>query len=252
MTEKDFEKLFENTSELEPRAELKDEILARAAGELNIKPASTSEKQAPSVFKRLKLWMPLAACFALVLLVLGGAFGLNNEKYQTVYIDVNPSVAIHFNRFDKVSGVDFLNGDAKEALDGVELEGKNPEEAIECVVDVYEKIGYFTTEAVVLISGDAENGELVGRLKAHAEKIKGNKKYTVNGQALTSEEKEEAKDAGISPGKYRIIQEILEKDPSYTFEELKDMPMSVLNKINNSLGQSNKNNQNNKNDKNKK
>jgi len=62
-------------------------------------------------------------------------------------------------------------------------------------------------------------------------KIKGNRKYKVSGQALSQEEKEEAKESGISPGKYRIISEIIELCPSYTVEELKNLPMAELNKI---------------------
>lgn len=247
MTEKEFERMLETAPELEPRAELKEQILARATSELNINTTTVKKKPTPSPFKRLKLWIPIAACFAIALLILGGAFGLNNEKYQTVYVDVNPSVAIHFNRFEKVSEVEPLNDDAKEVLESIDLDGKTPEEAIECVVELYETHGYFETEALVLISADEKDAKIANRLAAHAEKIKGNKKYTVSSQALTSEEKEEAKEAGISPGKYRIISEILEKDPSYTFEELKDMPMSVLNKINKSLGTTEKPDKNDKN-----
>ena len=246
MTEKEFEGLFKNTPELEPRAELKDEILARASKELVKKDGSKSKITSASPLKKIRLWIPIAACLVLVLLVAGGAFGLSNEKYTTVYIDVNPSVAISFNRFDKVSHVEYLNADAKTALDGVELEGESSEKALEAVVAAYDRLGYFESEAEMLISAEDDDQELLHRLKSHAEKIKGNKNYTVVTQSLTQEEKEFAKEMGMSPGKYRVISEIIEKDDSYTIDELKSLSMAELNKISKSLEKSNNKNQNKK------
>ena len=234
MTEKEFEGLFKESPELTPRAELKNEILARAQKELEQKSSDTTVteiKPKPSHFKRLKIWMPIAACLVLAVLVFGGVRGLNNEEYQTIYIDVNPSVALMLNRFDNVSGVEYLNEDARRALEGVDLNGLDAEVALERVVDALDSQGYFENEAVLCISGDENSQELIGRLKNHAERIKGDKKYTVSTQAISQNEKEEAKDMGISPGKYRVIKQIMEISSQYTFEELKELPMYELNKL---------------------
>lgn len=238
MTEKEFERLFIESSELEPRAELKKEVLDRAKKEMEQK--SIAKKPKAPIFKRLKVWIPVAACLALAILVLGGVLVLQNENYQTVYIDVNPSVALNLNRFENVVGTDYLNDDAKAALENVSLEGKSAEEALEVVIECYDKLGYFDTEAQLYISTDEGAEELLEKLKSHAEKIKGNKKYTVNSSALSKEEKEEAKESGISPGKYRIITEIIELAPQYTFEELKNLSMSKLNEILKGLTKPNK------------
>jgi len=157
--------------------------------------------------------------------------GLNNEAYQTIYIDVNPSVAITLNRFERVNGVEYLNEDARDVFEKTELEGKSAEEALEEIIAVLDTEGYFEDEACIYISADEKAQETVDKLTSHAEKIKGNRKYKVSGQALSQEEKEEAKESGISPGKYRIISEIIELCPSYTVEELKNLPMAELNKI---------------------
>ena len=227
MTDKEFESLFKNEPQLVPRAELKEEILARAQAELE---KSKKKKQSP-FYKRLKVWVPLAACIMLAVLVAGGMIGLNNEAYQTIYIDVNPSVAITLNRFERVNGVEYLNEDARDVFEKTELEGKSAEEALEEIIAVLDTEGYFEDEACIYISADEKAQETVDKLTSHAEKIKGNRKYKVSGQALSQEEKEEAKESGISPGKYRIISEIIELCPSYTVEELKNLPMAELNKI---------------------
>lgn len=238
MTDKNFEALYKNSKEIEPRQELKDEILARAYKELEASSNTTEAKKKPSPYKTLKLWIPIAACLMLAVLVLGSAFGLKNEKYQTIYIDVNPSVEIYLNRFERVSGVEFLNDDAKKALSGIKLKGLSPEEALESVVTSYDAHGYFGSEAELYISAIDKNdksAKLIERLQGHAEKIKGEKKYNVNTCKLTKEDKQAASEAGISAGKYRVISQIIELDSSYTIEDLKDKSMSELERLKKSL-----------------
>ena len=70
--------------------------------------------------------------------------------------------------------------------------------------------------------------ELLGKLAKRAEKIKGSKKYTVNVSKLTADEREEAKEHGISPGKYKVISEIIGANPEYTVEDLKDKSLAEL------------------------
>ena len=238
MTDKDLELLYKNDKSLEPRPEIKEEILARAQKEL-LKNGVNKRKATP-IYKRLKLWLPVAACLVIMLTIFGGAWGLKSEHYQTVYIDVNPSVAVMLNRFGSVSGVECLNDDAKEILNDTNLEGKSAEEALEIIIDTYATQGYFEKEADILISAEQGEDELVNRLKQHAEAIKGNKKYKVSTQFLSQEEKEAAKDAGISPGKYRIISQIVELSSDYTVAELEGLSMSELNKLYKSLTKPNK------------
>lgn len=42
------------------------------------------------------------------------------------------------------------------------------------------------------------------------------------------EDRAEAREYGISPGKYRVISEVIEKYPNYTVDALKDKPMAEL------------------------
>ena len=239
MTDKELEKLFENDLSLAPRAELKNEILERAYAEMDSQEAQrengTKVKSATSLFKRLKLWVPIAACLLLAVLVTAGLWGASNEEYQTFYIDVNPSLEISLNRFDNVSSVKYLNEDAENALKGTDLIGCSPEEALETVLNAYDKHGYFDGEAELYISVLDENGEssqeLLNRLKSHAEKSKGNRKYNVNTCTLSKEDRENAQKHDVSPGKYQIISRIIEQSPDYSVEELKDFSMSELKKI---------------------
>ena len=230
MTDKNFKELFTKSKELAPRAELKNEILKKAQEEMSAKAPTNENKRSrfPS-FKRMVA--PIAACFVLAFLAIGVLVGLNGENYQTVYIDVNPSVSLEINRFGKISAVNYINEDAQIALDGISLKGKKAEAALEKIISAYDKAGYFSDNAELNISAVKKNkrtDKLLDRLAEHAEKIKGNKKYTVNVSKLTEDEREEAKEYGISPGKYKVISGIIEANPEYTVEDLKDKSMAEL------------------------
>ena len=231
MTDKDFEKLFKQSEEITPRADLKNEILAKAKQEMSTT-AIQKEKRSPRISHFAKRFMPIAACFVFVFILIGGMLGLGNENYQTVYIDVNPSVALNVNRFGKVSNVEYLNDDAKEALDGIKLKGLSAEDALEKMITAYDENGYFDSNAEIYISAVSEKNKnadkLLAKLSERAEKIKGNRNYSVNTTKLTAEDRAEADEYGISPGKYRIVSEIIEKHPSYTVEDLKDKSMAEL------------------------
>lgn len=231
MADKGFENLFKENEEITPRAELKQEILAKAKRAMS-DAAFKKEKKPVRTRSFTKALMPIAACFVLVFILIGGMLVLNNENYQTVYIDVNPSVALHVNRFGRVSGVEYLNEDAEKALVGIKLKGLSSEAALEKMINAYDSAGYFNGDAEIYISavsGKNKNADkLLAKLSEKAEKIKGNRGYSVNVSKPTAEDKTEAKEHGISPGKYRLISEIIEKYPAYTVEDLKDKSMAEL------------------------
>lgn len=229
MTDKEFEMLYKNSPDLTPPSELKVDILLRMREEMDKKQERKKVRSFATITKRL---MPIAACFVFVFILIGGFFGLENEDYQTVYIDVNPSTALHVNRFGKVSGVEYINEDAKAALGGVKLKGLAAEDALEKMIDAYDDAGYFENGAEIYISAVSEKNKnydkLLSKMQERAEKVKGERGYSVNINKLTAEDKTKAKEYDISPGKYRVIEQIIEKHPNYTVEDLKDKSMAEL------------------------
>jgi len=234
MKDMDFEKLFKQNDEITPRADLKNEILAKAKQEMATT-AIQKEKKSPHVSLFAKRLMPIAACFVFVFILIGGMLGLGNENYQTVYIDVNPSVALNVNRFGKVSSVEYLNEDAEKALNNVKLKGLTAEDALEKMINAYDDAGYFENDAEIYISAVSEKNKsydkLLYKMQERAEKVKGERGYSINVNKLTAEDRTEAKEYDISPGKYRVIEQIIEEHPNYTVEDLKDKSMAELKKL---------------------
>lgn len=157
------------------------------------------------------------------------------EATTYVSLRINPEVELLADEDGTVIASNAINEDAKDALDGVKLTGRQAEDALELVINKYDEVGYFDKEADVCISAVEEKGKdadkLLKKLQKRAEKIRGNKKYSVTVLKLTKADKAQAKENGISPGKYRIISEIIAIDPSYTVDDLKDKTMQELKNI---------------------
>ena len=233
MRNKAFERLYQQSAELTPRDELKNDILTQAKQELSLHRVRDESKKSAkrALRRRRKIWAPLLACFAAIAIIFSTFFGFYNENYQTVYVDVNPSVALEINRFGQVNEVEYLNEDAKIALKGVKLKGKKAENALEKIIKAYEKAGYFDIEADLFISAVGKNkktDKLLEKLEKRADTVCADKNCSVNVSKCTKQEKEEAKDKNLSPGKYKLISEILEKYPNLTEEELRDKSMKYL------------------------
>ena len=229
MRNKSFERLYQESAELTPRDTLKNDILAQAKQELSTTHVRDESKK--RVRRRRKIWAPLVSCFAAIAILFGTFFGFYHENYQTVYVDVNPSVALEINRFGQVNDVDYLNEDAKTALKGIKLKGKKAENALEKIINAYEKAGYFEVEADLFISAVAKNkktDKLLEKLGKHADKLCIDLPCSINLSKCTKEEQHEAMDKNLSPGKYKLISEILKYFPNLTEEDLRDQSMKYL------------------------
>lgn len=229
MKNKSFERLYQESAELTPRPEAKNEILAQAKQELSAHHVRVeSKKRAP---KRRKVWTAIAACCAMIAIVFSTLFGFYQENYQTVYVDLNPSISMEINRLGTVNDVHYLNADAEEALAGVSLEGKKAEKALEKILKAYAKAGYFDSKTAELyisaVGKNKKTDKLLEKLQKRAEKVCG-KSCNVNVIKCTKAERDAAKAEGLSVGKYAVISQILDKYPDLTLDELRDKPMKDL------------------------
>lgn len=227
---KKIERMLRESHELDVPPSLRNDILERTA---NMMPSK--EKKSPSPKKRIRRLAPVLACLAFIIISIGVLSALGFESYQTVYIDVNPSVAITLNRFGTVNDVEYFNNDAREALKHTSLNGKSAQQALEQIISAYDSEGYFGSEAEVLISVVSKNEKkgkaLLDKLEKHATSMKEGKKYSVSASIHTKQDKEIAQGEGLSVGKYHLICEIIEYDSSYTIIELRDKSVSELRKI---------------------
>ena len=240
MTDKDIEKLFEECDGLDMSHVKKDDVLAKAKQEMYFNTESSENQKKKSSFPLLftkKRFILLLSGLALVFTFCIGMLGLYYENFQTIYIDVNPSVALKLNRFERVIGVEYLNEDAKNLLSDTKLIGCNAQDALEMVIKACDSAGYVQSDSQIYISASSKeekNAEkLLQKLKGHAENIskEQNETYAVNTYNAKKNEKKDFEKESLSPAKYNVIKEIIEEDDRYKMEDLKDKSMGELHKL---------------------
>ena len=241
MTNKDIEKMLEESGGLDMSHVKKDDILAKAKQEMYFGATAAEqkkEKRSASLFSK-KRFIPIIAGAALAFTICIGMIGLYNENFQTIYIDVNPSIALKLNRFDRVIGVEFLNDDAKNLLSDVKLVGADATVAVQTVISACDSAGYVKEDSQIYISASAKEEQksekLLKKLKGSTENMRDeqNDSYSVNTYNAKKGEKKEFEKESLSPAKYNIIKEIIEEEDDYRLEDLKGKSMTELHKIKN-------------------
>jgi hypothetical protein len=177
----------------------------------------------------------IALVAAMFVVLLGVGASVYNTPYYYVSLDVNPGIQMEVNRFERVIGAEALNEDAVKIVKGLEAKNKRLEDAIADAVDLIAEEGYFDDgEGAVMLAAIARNQEkaerLAGKLEGIANKQleKKNKKAEVSSRVLGVEMVQLAKEAGITPGKYNIITNLLGEELGDNADEsIKDLMARV-------------------------
>ena len=232
MKNKDIEKILSKSNSIAPSSNLKDRVIKECSSYI---PEAKPKKN----YFPLKRMIAFATMFVILLTGTFTGVGLHNEKYESIYIDVNPSVELIINRFNVINEINYLGDDALETFSSVSLKGKKLDDGLNVMMETLDKKGYFQ-EAEMYISISSERGEKASKLLediyTKAQTYKNDKGYSVNinKESFSKEEKEEAREHDLSPTKYRIIKEIIENDEEFSmddFDDLKDHSMKDLKDI---------------------
>lgn len=194
-------------------------------------------------FKRKKnRFRQLSAVAAAVTVVLGlSAFGIANmdRVASVVSLEVNPSIELQINKKEEVIEAIPLNTDAEAILGEMELEGTDIYTATNAIIGSLLKHGYIDELAnSILLSvedKDSKRGESLQKMLADEINAILNG-ASVNAALLSQYVVEDSVDAvakqyEISHGKAALIENILEANNTYSFEELAKLSVNELNLI---------------------
>jgi len=140
-----------------------------------------------------------------------------------VSIDINPSIELTV-KYGVVLDVTAYNDDGTEILLSVDVLGMTPEAATSAIIAEFANQGYVTpdsTDAAIVITvyGDDEECQLVNIQSAATETLMGlGITCDLVASAVEPDIAQTAKAAGITPGKYLLIQYLAEQD-GITVEE---------------------------------
>lgn len=178
--------------------------------------------------KRRAVSAALTAAMICVLVI--GSIGGYQFYYTPVYaisIDINPSIELGINRFDKVVDVTGYNDDGTTLAESVDVKNMNYTDALQALLGTETVRGYTDNGAdvVVAVSGDDEQktSEMVTAVQGCHN---GNMNLYCYGS--DSETVQEAHDHDLSLGKYRAYLELKEYDPNISADDIRNMSMREI------------------------
>lgn len=168
-----------------------------------------------------------AVCAVLVLVMGGVGFSLVRTPVSYVSIDVNPSIELGLNRFDRVVSVEAYNAEGEAILSGLPLRWKKYTEAIEVVIGCEEMEGYLTDTSELVLTVVADSAREV-RLMAGVKECTSHMEEGYYNEHADINMVPEAHESGLSCGKYNAYLRLYQYDNSITIEECKEMSMAQI------------------------
>ncbi|MHB1392760.1 MAG: anti-sigma factor domain-containing protein [Clostridia bacterium] len=207
---------------------VKRQMLVGIGDEIELKPQKIN-----LTYRRLA---SMAACFLACIFLSTGVYAYYTP-YSYVSVDINPSIALSLNRFERVISVNPLNEDAVSLLkDTKGLKNQDIDEALSSIIKSASQKGYIDakTENQIMVVVSANNhkqeAELAEMVTAAAtnELSKVNDNYGVMVEKASVESYKEALSNKVSPGKEILADRLREIIPEIKDEEVRDMSVKEV------------------------
>jgi hypothetical protein len=165
-------------------------------------------------------WRIAAGVAAVFLVALMGIFGWNIYQPRTAMamlsVDINPSLQLTLDQKGRILEWESLNPDAEQVLSGLAIKGEPWEKALEQIIGHSVDLNYLNQEHTWVVVGYSpveENIELPAEklnseeIVKHVEEAAAGKGVTpkVAVYQMTSQEKVQAKENGLSLGEYALV-----------------------------------------------
>lgn len=173
----------------------------------------------------------IAACFIACILLSTGVYAYYTP-YSYVSVDINPSIALSLNRFERVIAVDPLNEDAADLIkDTGNLKNQDIYDALSDIIKSASEKGYIDEAAenqvmvVVSAKNPSQEKKLESRVTETAAKelSKVNDNYGVIVEKTSVASYKDAIGKKVSPGKEILAEKVREVIPEIKNEEVRNM-----------------------------
>ena len=173
----------------------------------------------------------------MLVLVIGlgcGAY-LYNIPYSYVDIDINPSMELTVNIFDRIIGAEGFNVEGSEIVGSLQLVNRSLEDGVRMVVSEarvreYIRENYSNVVLFTVVSRNEQKAEILSSrlLESAAPEIADDEASSLMVQKVEIEKYEKSKDNNISPGKKVIIEKVIENNPEVEPEALENAPIGEI------------------------
>ncbi len=189
------------------------------------------EFNAPKSYPAYKRLVTVAACFLACIFLSTGVYAYYTP-YSYVSVDINPSIAMSLNRFQRVISVDAITEDAAELIkDAGSLKNQEIDKALSQLIKSASDKGYIDAKAenrvmvVVSAKDPKQENKLAGTVSKAASKelSKVNKSSEVTVAKTSVESYKEAVSNKVSPGREILEDKLKKVNPGIKDEEVKNM-----------------------------
>ena len=171
-------------------------------------------------------FIPAAACL-MFLLIAFGSYQLYFIPTSAISIDINPSLELEINRFDKVISVKGYNTDGEKLAAVLDVRFLQYTEAVNRILNSESVINYLAGDEELSITVVSSDGIRCERILSDIRRCtEGREKVYYH--TASAEDADIAHAAGLSCGKYRAYLELKALDPDITVDEVKGMTMKEI------------------------
>lgn len=177
----------------------------------------------------------LAAAITLCAVSVGG-FSYYKTPVGYVSLDINPSVELSVNHFNRIVSAEPYNKDGEKILESGEILNSSVKEAVSDLVKSASSNGYIKKDGstVILVTAETKDASTAARIGAEAVDgakdavLSSGKPAAVYNESIDISARDEAKELGISPGKLNLIKKLQALDPNIKIEEYKYAEVSAI------------------------
>lgn len=165
-----------------------------------------------------------AACLALVFTLGAGSFHYYYAQTSLVSIDVNPSIELGINRFNRVVETRALNPEGEQILAEQSLKNLPWQEAVDTIMGAEEMEGYFRSASDIVVTVYAKTADtqeaMLEEVRRYVDTASADYPALQSEcHAVDEDTVSEAHDYGVTPGKYLYLQELKKTDPEVDITE---------------------------------
>lgn len=190
--------------------------------------ASIPTKKKIRVITSLRAKIALAACAVLIALGIGGGAYVYQTPVAYVGIDINPSIELGVNYFDRVVSAEGVNADGQDILSETNVVGMSYEDALASLNDSLTNKGYLTANAAVAVTVMCDNDSRCSNLEETSQRCFSSAGQGVYCSRATSTEHHEAHESGLGMGKYLAWRSLVDAGVDISADDVAHMTMSEL------------------------
>lgn len=172
-------------------------------------------------------WLIAAAACFILLLSAGTGYSAYLTSVFAISIDVNPSIELGINRFNKVVSVDTYNEEGYAVMSAIDVYYLDYKEALEQILADKGMKEYIAQNQLIAITvfgkNEDKNNEMLDNVAASTACYANVHCSSGNSKEITA-----AHEAGMSFGKYKAFLELQALDPDITAEDMQGLTMRQI------------------------